>query len=180
MRVLAPYIAQLSFDVPPPTPQRNIIDRISAKQVQSKIAKKDKKQRKQHQKAIEKQKSLEKKRDGHEPMASDGYNSDSSSSSSSSSSSGSSSYRGTDKRIRKINAKAEQDLMSKGPKKAAEIEQKRCKEVRKATEKHDKREQKREKELKKKISKDDKESEKRMGKDVEKLRKLEYVVIESL
>ena len=46
MQALQPYIAPLSLDVPPPTPQRHLLDKIGAKQVAHKIVKQEKKDRK--------------------------------------------------------------------------------------------------------------------------------------
>lgn len=50
MEALRPYIAPLSLNVPPPTPQRHMLDKISAKQVAYKIAKQEKKSLKKQQK----------------------------------------------------------------------------------------------------------------------------------
>lgn len=41
MRALEPYIAPLTFDVPPPTPQRNVLDQIAAKQIQRRLNRKE-------------------------------------------------------------------------------------------------------------------------------------------
>jgi hypothetical protein len=43
MHAIAPYIAPLSIDAPPPAPQRNMIDKISARQVAHKMSRQEKK-----------------------------------------------------------------------------------------------------------------------------------------
>lgn len=54
MQTLAPYIAPLSLQVPPPTEQRSIIDKISAKQVEHRIRKEAKVSQKRSEKLQEK------------------------------------------------------------------------------------------------------------------------------
>jgi hypothetical protein len=41
LQVLIPYVAPLSFDVPPPIEQRNALDRLAAKQIERRIKKKE-------------------------------------------------------------------------------------------------------------------------------------------
>ena len=54
LRALQPYIANLTVDVPPPTKQTNIFDKIAAKQQEMNIAKQQRKNQKQAEKQIEK------------------------------------------------------------------------------------------------------------------------------
>ncbi|KAF4775626.1 hypothetical protein HER10_EVM0012678 [Colletotrichum scovillei] len=42
MRTLAPYVAPLSFEVPPPSKERNIVDRMTEKQIERAVKKKEK------------------------------------------------------------------------------------------------------------------------------------------
>jgi hypothetical protein len=44
MQALMPYVAPLSFDVPPPTEQRSLIDKMSAKQIERRVQKNKKKE----------------------------------------------------------------------------------------------------------------------------------------
>jgi hypothetical protein len=55
MQVLAPYIAEITTDVPPPAPQFKVLDRISAKQVANKLSKQEKKALKEQEKRKEKE-----------------------------------------------------------------------------------------------------------------------------
>ncbi|KAI4938875.1 uncharacterized protein J4E92_000156 [Alternaria infectoria] len=43
LQALTPYIAPLSFNVPPPVEQRNALDRMAAKQIERRIKKKEQK-----------------------------------------------------------------------------------------------------------------------------------------
>ncbi|KXH42221.1 hypothetical protein CSIM01_08973 [Colletotrichum simmondsii] len=42
MRTLAPYVAPLSFEVPPPSKERNLVDRMTEKQIERAVKKKEK------------------------------------------------------------------------------------------------------------------------------------------
>jgi hypothetical protein len=49
MQAIAAYVSPLSLDVPPPTPQRSVLDRMSAKQIHNTIEKQEKKIQKKDQ-----------------------------------------------------------------------------------------------------------------------------------
>jgi hypothetical protein len=151
MTALQPYIASLTLNVPPPSGERNVLDRLAAKGIERKRQKQDKNHRKR--------------------ADDDGYSSDSSSSSSSSSESESDNDKAQRKmarRVRKINRKAKKDLR-KHPANAVEIEEDRAKRVHQIENKPlliaDKGNKKRNKKL---------------SKDLEKLKRLEFIVVEDL
>ncbi|KAF3001279.1 hypothetical protein E8E13_004269 [Curvularia kusanoi] len=159
MYALQPYVADLSFNVPPPSGERNILDRIAAKSIEKKRKKQEEKSRKN-----------------------DGYSSDSSSSSSSSSDSDSEddkSQRKIARRVRKINREAEKDLR-RHPDRAAQIEEDRARKVFQAENKPSRDSGKEERKRKKKQSKRLEKSNKRQSKDLEKVRKLEFIVVEDM
>jgi hypothetical protein len=151
MTVLQPYIANLTLNVTPPSGERNVLDKLAAKGIERKRQKQDKKHR---------------NKDGN-----DGYSSDSSSSSSSSSDSDSDNdkaQRKTARRVRKINRKANKETR-KHPANAVEIEEDRAKRVHQIENKP--------------LRDDDKGNKKRNkkpSKDLEKLKRLEFIVVEDL
>lgn len=151
MFALQSYIAQLSLDVPPPSGERNILDRIAAKGVEKKRQKQDKKHRRKY--------------------GDDGYSSDSSSSSSSSSSSdeGKAQQKAA-RRVDSIDRKAEKDSR-KHPHRAAEIEEERARKVQEVEEKLVRSSRK---------NKNTKKIAKKMEKDMEKVKRLEFLVVEAL
>jgi hypothetical protein len=62
MRVLSPYLSPLTLNVPPPSGQeRNILDKISARQIRSRIDKSEKKQLEKHEKSFTKAQEREEK-----------------------------------------------------------------------------------------------------------------------
>ncbi|USP74653.1 hypothetical protein yc1106_01927 [Curvularia clavata] len=145
MSALQPYIASLSFDVPHPSGEHNILDRIAVKGI-------ERKRRKQERKSRE-----------------DGYSSDSSSSSSSGSSSDETkAKRKAARRVRKIESKAKKDTR-KHPTRAAEIEEDRAQKLDKVRG-----------ELVRKADKGTKRLSKRSKKDLEKVKRLEFIVVEAL
>ncbi|KAH8894598.1 hypothetical protein GQ53DRAFT_820966 [Thozetella sp. PMI_491] len=151
MQALAPYVSPLSLDVPPPAPQRSVLDRISAKQIQHTIDKKEKKERKkqsasQSDSESDSDNSLDEK------------------------------LRKLDERVRKIDMKAEKDLASKGPSKAYKVEEKRREELQKVEEDRQKVEGKGER----RPRKVDKKKDKKVNKELKQVEKMEYLVIESL
>lgn len=178
MVALSPYIAPLTTDVPPPTKQRNILDRIAAKQVDKTTEKKDKKLRKKQQNAQRKQESIERMRrsgyhiERHEVYVDDG----SSSESDSSSDSVDSKIARLDRETEKINRKADAELNKKGSSKADKIEYERSKELAKVQQEKDKLGKK----LNKKLGKAQGRSLKRDSKAENKVNKMEYIVIENL
>ena len=108
MTALQPYIASLTLNVPPPSGERNVLEKLAAKGIERKRQKHDKNHRNR--------------------AGDDGYSSDSSSSSSSSSDSESDNDKAQRKmarRVRKINRKAKKDLR-KHPANAVEIEEDRA------------------------------------------------------
>lgn len=54
LRVLQPYVAHLTLDVPPPAQQKNIIDRMTAKTQQISVARQQRKNQKNAEKQMEK------------------------------------------------------------------------------------------------------------------------------
>ena len=162
MTTLQPYTASLTLDVPPPSNERNVLDKLTAKGIERRRKQQDKKHRKKADNG--------------------GYSSDSSSSSSSSSSSDSESddekaQRKMARRVRKINRKAKKDTR-KHPANAAEIEEDRAKRVYQIENKPfrdaDKGEKKRD------PKKDEKKRNKKLSKDLAKLKRLEFIVVEDL
>ncbi|KAF3049356.1 hypothetical protein E8E11_005380 [Didymella keratinophila] len=148
-----PYVADLSFDVPPPSGERNVLDKLAAKGIERRRRKQDEKHRKKFEK--------------------DGYSSDSSSSSSSSSSSGSSSeedkaQRKAARRVRKIDRRARKDLR-KHPGRAAEIEQNRERKVQQVMIKPIRD-----------IGKGAKSMTKKLKKDLDQVKRLEFIVVQAL
>lgn len=180
MAALAPYIASLTTDVPPPTKQRNILDKIAAKQVDKTTEKKEKGLHKKQRKAQHKQESIERLRgngyniqdEHHEVYIDDGSSSDSDSSMDSVESK----IAKLDGEIRKINRKADAELLEKGPSKAAKIESERSKELAKVEWEKTKRERK----INKKLGKAQEKGQKRDSKIEKKVVRMEYIVIESL
>jgi hypothetical protein len=162
LQVLQPYTAPLSFDVPPPTEQRNTIDRLAAKQIAQRIEKKKTKDDKRAAKA------------GHTSAEYRGVNTDTSSLSSRASTSTDSSTHDDDtprpssSRIRRINEKADDKLLRK-PHKAAQIEAKRERKLAKQEKKSGRREQK-----------EERKEAKGARKQEEKAQSMEFVVVEAL
>jgi hypothetical protein len=152
MTALQPYIASLTLNVPPPGGERNVLDKLAAKGIERKRQKQDKKHR---------------NKDGN-----DGYSSDSSSSSSSSSDSDFDNDKAQRKMarrvVRKINRKAKKEAR-KYPANAVEIEEGRAKRVHQIENKPLRNADKRSKKRNKKLSK-----------DLEKLKRLEFIVVEDL
>lgn len=151
MTALQPYIASLTLNVPPPSGERNVLDRLAAKGIERKRQKQDKNHRKR--------------------ADDDGYSSDSSSSSSSSSDSESDNDKAQRKmarRVRKINRKAKKDLR-KHPANAVEIEEDRAKRVHQIENKPLRI-----------ADKGNKKRNKKLSKDLEKLKILEFIVVEDL
>jgi hypothetical protein len=153
MSALQPYVADLSLDVLPPSGERNMLDKLAAKGIERRRRKQDGKHRKKSEE--------------------DGYSSDSSSSSSSSSSSESSSggdkaQRKAARRVRKIDRKAKKDLR-KHPDRAAVIEEDRARKVQQV-------------EIKpvRNAGKGTKRITKRAKEDLEKAKRLEFIVVEGL
>ncbi|KAF2488422.1 hypothetical protein BU16DRAFT_520536 [Lophium mytilinum] len=126
LQALASHMSPLTFDVPPPAPPSNVLDKLSAKQIQATIAKNQKKAAKDRDK----------------------LNRTSSSSSSSSDSSDSGKPTRTDKverelhalelEIEQIDLKAQKKTLGKGPKKAGKTEEDRCKDIGKVEKKREK------------------------------------------
>ncbi|KAK9369814.1 hypothetical protein V1509DRAFT_638496 [Lipomyces kononenkoae] len=184
MDALAPYIAPLTTQVPPPTKQRNILDKIAAKQVERTKNKKEERMRKKQYKAQAKQQSLERMRQNGYNLQSGNHeiyiNDDSSSDSDSSMSSIDSEMAKLDREIEKINRKADAEILKKGPSKAAKIEYERSKDVAKVQCEKDKLERKLEKKLNKKMEKKNNKGREADLKMEKKVHKMEYIVIENL
>ncbi|KKP03994.1 hypothetical protein THAR02_03909 [Trichoderma harzianum] len=163
MQSIAPNIAPLSLDVPPPSEQRNIIDRMSAKQVESQIKRSEKSNRKELLKLREKDSKMARRSQGH----SGGDSSDSS---------WEDEQRELDEKIQKIQRKADEKLADASPRQASRIEERRAKEMRKIE-----REQKKlDKEVEKKMSKASRKEDKNLSKDGRKAGRMEFVVVENI
>jgi hypothetical protein len=152
MTALQPYIASLTLSVPPPSGERNVLDKLAAKGIERKRQKQVKKQRNK--------------------ADNNGYNSSDSSRSSSSSSDSDSdndkAQRKVARRVRKINRKAKKDLR-KHPANAVEIEEDRAKRVHQIENKP-----------LRDADKGNKKKNRTLSRDLEKLKRLEFVVIEDL
>lgn len=180
MAALAPYIAPLTTNVPPPTKQRNILDKIAAKQLEKTTEKKEKGLRKKQQKAQQKQEFMERLRGNgydiqnqhHEVYIDDGSSSDSDFSTDSAESE----ITKLDKETHKINRKADAELLKKGSSKAAKIEHERSKDLAKVQREKDKLERK----INKKLEKRQDKGQKRDSKIEKKVVKMDYIVIESV
>lgn len=163
MQSIAANIAPLSLDVPPPSEQRNIIDRLSAKQVESQIKKSEKSNRKELLKLREKDSKMARRSQGH----SGGDSSDSS---------WEDEQRELDEKMQKIQRKADEKLADASPRQASRIEERRAKEMRKIE-----REQKKlDKEVEKKMSKASRKEDKKLSKDGRKAGRMEFVIVENI
>lgn len=153
MFALQPHVANLSLDVPPPTGERNMLDRLAAKGIERKRRKQDEKHRKKLKQSSHK---------------SDSGRSSSSKSSSEPSSDEDKAQKKAARRVRKIDHKAKQ-AVRKHPDRAAEIEEDRAKKV---------------EQIKRKPIQDTGKSMKRLSKgmkeDLEKVKGLEFIVVEEL
>lgn len=163
MQSIAANIAPLSLDVPPPSEQRNIIDRMSAKQIESQIKRSEKSNRKELLKLREKDSKMARRSQGH----SGGDSSDSS---------WEDEQRELDEKMQKIQRKADEKLADASPRQASRIEERRAKEMRKIE-----REQKKlDKEVEKKMSKASRKEDKKLSKDGRKAGRMEFVVVENI
>ncbi|KAH8697588.1 hypothetical protein BGW36DRAFT_416984 [Talaromyces proteolyticus] len=169
MAVLAPYIATLTTDVPPPTKQRNILDRIAAKQKEKDL----------YKEACKSQAN------------SNSSNSDSSDSESSSSDSSianvDSKIAKLDREIQTINRKADSELLLHGTSKSGSIEDRRSKELAKVQRKKDRlerklvrRTRKTERKTERKARKSATKKQEKDSKLEKKVNKMEYIVVERL
>lgn len=186
MQALAPYIAPLTFDVPPPSPQRRFIDQGSARAIEHRVAKRESKEKRKAEKSMRK----EGRAAQHSTQA--GYISDTSSTSSdpSSMSDDEHAHRGSEdmskqeKKMRKINCKAERELEKAEAKDTAKIERKRAEKIGKIERESERRVQKDSKKaadrLQKASKKQDKRSEKQRRKEEEKIATMEFLVIDNL
>ncbi|KAK0758682.1 hypothetical protein N5P37_009081 [Trichoderma harzianum] len=163
MQSIAANIAPLSLDVPPPSEQRNIIDRLSAKQVESQIKKSEKSNRKELLKLREKDSKMARRSQGH----SGGDSSDSS---------WEDEQRELDEKMQKIQRKADEKLADASPRQASRIEERRAKEMRKI----EREQRKLDKEVEKKMSKASRKEDKKLSKDGRKAGRMEFVVVENI
>jgi hypothetical protein len=171
MEQLAPYIAPVSFDVPPPSQQIGVLDRISAKQTAARLSKREQDAQKRQEKRDEEMHKLAGKYDRpHDHHGTDGE-------------SVVSSYRGeeheparVDEEAMKINAKADAALRNAEGKKVRDIEKKRAKELGKMEKEHRKSQDKYGKAMRKIQEKGGKQEEK----DMRKVEKLQWIRIQSL
>ncbi|KAL7931208.1 hypothetical protein V8C35DRAFT_329736 [Trichoderma chlorosporum] len=166
MQSIATNIAPLSVDVPPPSEQRNVIDRLSARQIESQIKRNEKKNREKLQKLREKDSKTSRKSPAH--MGHSG--------SESSNSSWEDEQRELDEKIRKIQRKADEKLVDASPRQASRIEEKRAKEMRKI----EREQRKLDKETEKKMSKASKKDDKNLSKDGRKAGRMEFIIVENV
>lgn len=174
---LAPYTAPLSFNVPPAAVPTSLMDRISARQTASRLAKDAKRGEKQQQKRDDKMRKLEGRMDRRSSPSSD--------------SDDDSIFSSSQDGASHIHAKADskrQAAEQKGDwKEVAKIEKKRAKELEdfhkkqwKQEGKHyDKHEDKHQRKYDKNMRKMDKKEHKQEEKDQKKMGKLEWIVIRS-
>ncbi|KAJ0374631.1 hypothetical protein COL26b_007098 [Colletotrichum chrysophilum] len=153
MSALQPYVAPLTFDVPPPTKDRNIIDRLTEKQIQRRVKKKEKKKGKRARKMRRKQ-SRQERRQSERNGTSD------------------SDMEHLNRKAEIVCSKADEKLEGASHKEAKDIQKKRDEKLRKIEEKMEKTAKKREKRAKKRG--------KHHAKDHKKANKMEFIVIESL
>ncbi|EQB59445.1 hypothetical protein CGLO_00169 [Colletotrichum gloeosporioides Cg-14] len=184
MSALQPYIAPLTFDVPPPTKDRNIIDRLTEKQIQRRVKKKEKKKGKRATKMRRKQ-SRQERRQSERNGTTDLIDSDSSSSSSSSSfsSSSDSDMEHLNRKAEIVCSKADEKLEGASHKEAKDIQKKRDEKLRKIEQRMEKAEESERKKREKTAKKREKRAKKRgkhHAKDHKKANKMEFIVIESL
>ncbi|UKZ57913.1 hypothetical protein TrVGV298_011774 [Trichoderma virens] len=165
MQSISANIAPLSFNVPPPSEQRNIIDRLSAKQVESQMKKSEKKNRKKLLELREKDAKMSRRSPA--PM---GY-----AGSDSSDSSWEDEQQELDDKIRKIHRKADEKLVDASPRQASKIEEKREKEIRKI----EREQRKLDKEVEKKMSKALRKQDKKLSEDGRKAGRMEFIVVEN-
>jgi len=191
LRVLEPFIAQLTLDVPPPTEQRNIIDRLAAKQIQDTIKKKSDELHKEDAKLQRRQEKLDRSRLQSANASSSAPESLYYSDSSDSGSSVLSLYERLEKsqrEIDKINREAADELRrTRNDSKARKIEEKRHKEIEKIEEKRGKldekireKQEKRGRKFDKRESKAARRQEDKIAKDAKKIGRMEYILIENL
>jgi hypothetical protein len=151
MSALQPFVADLSLDVPPPSGERNVLDKLAVKGIERRRRRKDKK----HWKKL---------KEG-------GYSSESgrcSNSSSGSSSEGEKAQRKAARRVRKIDREARKDL-GKHPSRAAEIEEDRARKVQHVKDKPVRN-----------ASKGAKKTTEKMRKDLDQVMRLDFIVVEAL
>ncbi|KAF4832280.1 hypothetical protein CGCTS75_v004520 [Colletotrichum tropicale] len=181
MSALQPYIAPLTFNVPPPTKDRNIIDRLTEKQVQRRVKKKKKKGKRARK--MRRKQSRQERRQSERNGTSDFIDFDSGSSSSSSSSSSDSDIEHLNRKAEIVCSKADEKLEGASHKEAKDIQKKRDEKMRKIEEKMEKAEESERKKREKTDKKKEKRAKKRgkhHAKDHKKASKMEFIVIESL
>ncbi|KAH8649379.1 hypothetical protein BX600DRAFT_475026 [Xylariales sp. PMI_506] len=181
LKALEPFIAPLSFDIPPPATQRSIINKISAKQIEQRIKKKQEKDIKSHRKqynALQKVDKAQLQNNVSSPSrihSESGYLSNSSFSTVSSTSSLSSLVSDLfelDCEIEEVNHKTNRTIL-KDPRKANKANREKDKEIQKIEEKKEKLIRKREMAALKSEGKQVKQTKKREEQAVKSLHKVE-------
>ena len=184
MAALAPYISPLTTEVPPPTQQRNILDKIAAIQLKRTTEKKEKSIKKKQREAEEKHERVKRMHgseygihQGQEYNGGDFTEDGSSNDSDSSLRSIERQFQHLDQKSKKVNQKAGAELAKrKGTSKAAEIESKRSKELAKL----DSERQKLEKKVDKNMEGKAKRAQSMSDKSEKPLKRMEYIVIENV
>ena len=184
MAALVPYISPLTTEVPPPTQQRNVLDKIAAMQLRRAAKKQEtsiKKKQGQAEEKHERMKRLQGSKYGihrdQEYDIEDFVDDSSSSDSDSSVKSIEREVQRLERKSEKFNQKIDSRLAkSKGGSKVVKIESKRCKELAKLDSEREKLETELDKKMKERAKKV--QSRNRKG---EKIRKrMEYIVIENV
>ncbi|OHE98653.1 hypothetical protein CORC01_06104 [Colletotrichum orchidophilum] len=169
MLTLEPYIAPLTFDVPPPSKERNFVDRMTEKQIERTLKKKAKKKEKRSNKIRES--NLNRPRDESKYVDHlDGSLNDKKVLKLEKR------HSKNQRKMEKAERKAAEKMENAGPFESKKIKRKQEKRIRKA-EKECNRLEGREEEI---FSKAAKKRNKRHAKDVRKVEKIEYLLIESL
>jgi hypothetical protein len=182
MQVLTPYISPLTLDVPPPSQQRRYVDELSAKAIERRLSKRENRQKKKLEKASRKQNKG--------PTDEADISVPSSSPSSGDDSDAIRSHPGvedgmhTDKKIRKIELKAERRMTKASSEEAAKIMEKKEKKIEKRERdigrRAEKDGEKAAGKLAKASMKGEKKSDKRGRRKEEKIASMEFLVVENL
>jgi hypothetical protein len=184
MAALAPYISPLTMDVPPPTKQRNVLDKIAAMQLQRAITKQEKAIRKKQTQAEEKHERIKRLQGSkygihqdqeydRDDFVEDGSSSDSDSS-----------VRSIERDVQRLGCKSEKVnqkidsrlAKSRDRSKVAEIERKRSEELAKLESERQKLERGLGKRMKERAEKQQSRSEK----SEKSLKRMDYIVIENI
>ncbi|EXF77138.1 hypothetical protein CFIO01_01785 [Colletotrichum fioriniae PJ7] len=168
MRTLEPYVAPLTFEVPPPSKERNLVDRMTEKQIERAVKKREKQREKKRSKI--KKSNQDQPRDGPKHVEClDGSLTDKKVLKLKKQ------YERNQLKMEKAERKAAEKLDKKGPLESQEIKRKKEKKIRKAEKKCQRLDEYEEEA----ISKRAEEGSKSQAKDGKKSEKIEFLLIES-